>query len=82
MPGPITAVCAHNDEIAIMLQLGTAAQGLTVPGDLAIIGGPAHRLWRPVAGSGSRVDGQLEGGVVVGLEAGVLVTQRDAVRVV
>ncbi len=42
--------------------------------------GPAG-TW-PVARSGSRVDGQLEGGVVVGLEGGVLVAQRAAVRVV
>ncbi|WP_432990581.1 LacI family DNA-binding transcriptional regulator [Dactylosporangium sp. CA-233914] len=35
---PITAVCAHNDEIAIMLSSGLSARGLRAGTDLALIG--------------------------------------------
>lgn len=34
----ITAVCAHNDEVAIMLQLVMASRGLQIGRDLAVIG--------------------------------------------
>jgi DNA-binding LacI/PurR family transcriptional regulator len=34
----VTAICAHNDEIAVMLAEGLAARGLQVGRDLAVIG--------------------------------------------
>lgn len=34
----VTAVCAHNDEIAAMLVLATLRLGRSVPGDLSVIG--------------------------------------------
>ena len=38
MADPISAVCAHNDEIAIMLGAGLSSRGLRAGIDLAIIG--------------------------------------------
>ena len=35
---PITAICAHNDEIAVMLCLAITARGLRVGKDIAVIG--------------------------------------------
>ncbi|MFC8432352.1 LacI family DNA-binding transcriptional regulator [Streptomyces sp. NPDC057253] len=34
----ITGICAYNDEVAFALLAGARAAGLTVPGDLAVIG--------------------------------------------
>ncbi len=35
---PVTAVAAYNDEVALAVLAGAAAEGLGVPGDLAVIG--------------------------------------------
>jgi DNA-binding LacI/PurR family transcriptional regulator len=35
---PITAICAHNDEIAVMLSMALTSRGLRVGHDLAVIG--------------------------------------------
>jgi len=37
-PAPPTAICAHNDEIAMLVTLGLAARGQTPGKDLAVIG--------------------------------------------
>jgi DNA-binding LacI/PurR family transcriptional regulator len=37
-PNPITAICAHNDEIAVMLSLAITSRGLKVGRDLAVVG--------------------------------------------
>ncbi|MET0693101.1 MAG: LacI family DNA-binding transcriptional regulator [Propionibacteriaceae bacterium] len=37
-PEPVTGICAYNDEIGIALINAAQREGLTVPGDLAVIG--------------------------------------------
>ncbi len=37
-PDPVTAVCAFNDEVAFAVLAGAHELGLTVPGELAVIG--------------------------------------------
>lgn len=47
---PVTAVAAYNDEVALAVLAGLRAEGLSVPGDVAVIGVddiPAARLALP-----------------------------------